>query len=104
VARFRLTKSAQADVEGIGAYTRDQWNPAQAVRYLTGLDACFFRLAETPGLGRVYRQPYLRQEYVSHVVFFRRKYDGDIVVVRILHMRMLPELHLDPSRDDEIDE
>jgi plasmid stabilization system protein ParE len=81
------------------------WDDRQAVRYLTGLDAYFARLADMPVLGRPYRQPpYRWSRYVSHVVYFRRKDDGDIVVVRILGKRMSPELHLDPNRDDESDE
>jgi toxin ParE1/3/4 len=106
VPRFRLTKSAQADVEGIGEFTRQRWDDRQAVRYLTGLDACFGRLAEAPVPARPYRllPPYEWFRYVSHVIYFRRKEDGDIVVVRVLGKTMLPELHLDPSRDDEPEE
>jgi hypothetical protein len=37
-------------------------------------------------------------------VYFRRKDDGEIIVVRILHKRLLPELHFDPTRDDEEDD
>jgi hypothetical protein len=33
-------------------------------------------------------------------VYFRRDDDVDIVIVRILGKKMLPELHLDPTRDD----
>jgi toxin ParE1/3/4 len=104
VARFHLTNAARADVEGIGEYTRDRWDAAQAIRYLTGLDACFSRIAEGLGVGRVYRPPYSRLEYVSHVVFFRRETNGDAIIVRVLHERMLPELHLDPESDEEAEE
>jgi plasmid stabilization system protein ParE len=38
---------------------------------------------------------------VSHVVYFRRQDDGDIVVVRVLGKSMLAELHFRSSRDDE---
>ncbi len=106
MARFRLTKSAQADVEGIGEFTKERWDDRQAVRYLTALDACFSRLADLPVLGRPYRPlpPYEWFRYVSHVVYFRRRDDGDIVVVRILGKKMNPALHLDPSADDDFDE
>jgi plasmid stabilization system protein ParE len=106
VPGFRLTKSAQADVEDIGAFTQHRWDDRQAVRYLTGLDACFSRLADMPVLGRPYRPLPLYQwfRYVSHVVYFRRKDDGDIIIIRVLGKKMDPELNLAPSRDDEPDE
>lgn len=104
--RFRLTKTAQADVEGIGEFTQQRWDDRQAVRYLTGLDACFSRLADMPALGRPYRPlpSYEWFRYVSHVVYFRRKDDGNIVIVRILGKKMNPELHFDPTQDNEADE
>jgi hypothetical protein len=46
--------------------------------------------------GRVHhpRPEYLRTEQGKHVVFFRRDASGETLIVRILHERMLPELHL----------
>jgi plasmid stabilization system protein ParE len=54
-------------------------------------------------LGRAYAPipPYWRFEHASHVVFFRREDGGDVVIVRVLHERMLPELHLVEPEDDE---
>jgi toxin ParE1/3/4 len=43
---------------------------------------------------------YWRIEQGSHVVFFRRELNGDVVIVRVLHKRMLPELHLGKAEDD----
>lgn len=34
------------------------------------------------------------------MVFFRREPTGDVVIVRVLHQRMLPEIHL-ARNDDE---
>lgn len=103
-ARFRVRKKAKADLRGIGRYTRKRWDRDQSNRYLGELDACFHRLADMPALGRPYAPipPYLRYEQGSHVVFFRRELSGDVVIVRVLHERMLPELHL--SEKDELDE
>jgi len=104
VSGFRLSKRAQADVDGIGSYTRDRWNANQATRYLTALDTCFHRLAEGPLLyGRAcdnIRPGYRRAEEGSHVVFY--KLDGtSILVVRILHRSMLPKRYLKPADEDE---
>jgi toxin ParE1/3/4 len=104
VAVFRLSKTAQADFDGIGIYTRDRWNQDQATRYLTALDACFHRLAEGPMLhGRAcgdIRPGYRRAEQGSHVVFYKLDEAG-VLVVRILHRRMLPKRHLKPADEDE---
>ncbi len=56
-----------------------------------------------PALGRPFAPipTYLRLEQGSHVVFFHREPNGDVVIVRVLHKRMLPELHLDPSRENQ---
>lgn len=98
---FRLTKRAKADIKEIGAHTRDRWGAAQAVRYLAGLDACLERLAKPPFLGRAcdaIQAGYFRDECVSHVVFFKRPQSGVVLVVRILHERMVPTLHM---REDD---
>jgi toxin ParE1/3/4 len=90
-------------MDDIGAYTRDRWGPAQAVRYLTDLDACFSRVARDADLGRPYppRPRYRRIRQGKHVVFFLREPTGDVLIVRILHQRMLPERHLSESVEDE---
>jgi toxin ParE1/3/4 len=99
---FRLTKAAQADLRGIGRYTRKRWGRAQAHRYLGELDACFHQLAEKPNLGRAYSDlsPYWRILRGKHAVFYRVTDEALLVVVRVLHAQMLPELHLPGSEDD----
>jgi toxin ParE1/3/4 len=101
VARFRNTRAAGADLLSIGEYTLTNFGPLQYDEYMDGLQAHCQQLAEHSVLGRPYlRPPYQWSRYVSHVVYFRRDDQGDIVIVRILGKRMLPELHLDPERDD----
>jgi plasmid stabilization system protein ParE len=53
-------------------------------------------VATEVSLGRVHqpRPDYLRAEVDKHVVLFRRDEGGGTLIVRILHARMLPELHL----------
>lgn len=103
-ARFRVRKKAEADLHDIGRYTRERWGRDQSNRYLADLDAWFRELVSAPSLGRIYAPlpPYWRYRQGSHVVFFRREPNGDVVIVRILHVRMQPELHLskkDASRE-----
>jgi toxin ParE1/3/4 len=97
VARFRLTLRAEADLVDIADYTLRTWGEEQCARYLDKLEHCCQRLADEPILGRPCDaiQPGLRRrEQGKHVIFYRRSGE-DIVVVRILHASMLPELHLD---------
>ena len=100
-AHFRVRQKAKADLRGIGRYTRERWGRDQSNRYLAELDACFHQLVDMPALGRPFAPipTYLRLGQGSHVVFFRREPSGDVVIVRVLHKRMLPELHLDPSQE-----
>jgi toxin ParE1/3/4 len=96
VARFRLTLRAEADLSEISDYTLRTWGEAQCARYLDQLEQCCQRLADQPILGRpcdVIRPGLRRREQGKHVIFYRRSAE-DIMVLRILHERMLPELHL----------
>lgn len=97
MAGFRLTRRAEADLLDIADYTHQTWGEAQCARYLDQLEACCKRLAEQPLLGRPcdhIRPGLRRREQGKHIVFYRRDGD-DILVLRILHQRMLPDLHLD---------
>jgi toxin ParE1/3/4 len=96
LAEYRFTVRARADLLSIAVYTRSTWGDDQARKYLLELQACCQRLAEEPALGRVHqpRPQYSRIEQGKHVLFFRRTEEGDVVIVRILHGRMLPDLHL----------
>jgi toxin ParE1/3/4 len=91
---------AKEDLLGIGDYTVRTWSEAQAVRYLGSLEKCAEMLARNPALGRKcdwIRSGLFRFEKERHVIFYRKKRNG-ILVVRILHQSMLPEERL---RDDE---
>ena len=98
---MRYTRRAEADLDGIGAYTLDRWGIEQCIRYLDALERACERLAQDPKLGRVHlpRPRYSRFEQGKHVLFFRRQAD-EVVIVRILHERMLPELHLTGEADE----
>jgi toxin ParE1/3/4 len=104
VSGFRLSKSAQADIDGIGIYTRDRWDENQATHYLTSMDACFHRIAEHPLLlGRACDDilpGYGRAEQRSHVVFYKLDENG-LLIVRVLHRKMLPKRHLKLTDENE---
>ena len=93
MAAFHLSLLAEADLLSIGAYTIRTWGESQAVRYVDELETCCQKLADNPALGRScdYVRPGLRRmEQGKHVVFYRRQADGDILITRFLHAKMLP--------------
>jgi len=92
---FRLSHLAKADLDAIIGYTLRQWGEEQTVRYLDAIEACCRHLAENSSSGRrcdSIRSGLWRTEQGSHVIFFRRV-AGGILIVRILHQRMMPEMH-----------
>lgn len=96
MTQLRYTRRAESDLDSIAAYALEKWGLDQAERYLNALLACRESLAADLSRGRVHRPrpEYLRVEQGKHVVFFRREASGETLIVRILHERMLPELHL----------
>ena len=93
---YRLTRRAENDLFEIGEYTVRTWGTRQCASYIDGLESCCQRLADNPNLGRScesLRPGYWRMEQGKHVVFYQIDNDN-ILVIRILHVRMLPQLHL----------
>lgn len=95
MAKFRLSRRAEADLLSIGEFTLREWGISQAASYLGEIETCCQILADNPSLGRRcdYVRPGLRRhEHGKHVLFYRRDSDG-ILISRILHQRMLPDRH-----------
>jgi len=92
---FRLLRRARADLLDIAAFTADRWGDAQAERYLTGLYSGFQNIVDRPELRRPFVEipPYFRALVGKHAVY-RVAPDGVVLIVRVLHAAMLPELHL----------
>lgn len=95
---FRLLRRARTDLLDIAAYTADRWGDAQAERYLTGLYSGFQTIVDPPDRRRPFAEipPYFRALVGKHAVFYRiaSPSDGEVLIVRVLHVAMLPELHL----------
>jgi toxin ParE1/3/4 len=98
---YRLLRRARTDLLDIARYTAERWDERQAEGYITDLFAAFQQLVECPELRRQYRPipPYLRALAGSHAIFYRVADDGDLLIVRVLHAAMLPELHLDETEE-----
>jgi len=75
--KYQLTDEAAKDVEGILTYSVNNFGLAQTEHYFEELKECIELLFP----------------YESHVIFYKRL-SSSILVVRILHERMDPKLHI----------
>jgi toxin ParE1/3/4 len=90
---YRFSRLARLDLMEIGDYTLDHWGADQAIRYIDGLENCFRLIAANLEIGRKcdrLRKGYRRLEHQKHVIFYRGD-KKDVLIVRILHQRVLPE-------------
>lgn len=93
---YRLTPAAQSDLSSIWDFTRDRWDMRQAEVYVIEIRDAIERIATDPDRGRScdeIRLGYRGYPVGSHLLFYIAR-DGVIDVVRILHQRMDPTLHL----------
>jgi toxin ParE1/3/4 len=96
VSVVRYSVEADQDLADIAEYTRTQWGDSQAAAYITLLErTCERIIPQNLGFARkaARRPKLLRWRCERHVIYFRRD-AGDIEIVRVLHERMLPTLHL----------
>jgi toxin ParE1/3/4 len=92
MAKMRFTRRAEADLDEISEYTRQNWSVVQERTYLAEIESCCIRLAASPLLGRAcdeVRPGLRRMEQGRHVIFYRPE-DAGILVVRVLHQSMVP--------------
>jgi toxin ParE1/3/4 len=96
VAAFRFSQRAEADLLGIAMHTLRAWGEAQAIRYLTELEACCQMLADNPELGGGcddIRPGLRRMESRKHVIFYRRESKGILVSVSCISACCPPASH-----------
>ena len=96
MAEYRLSPTAQRDLDGVFDYTVTHWGLPQAMRYADLIEAACADLAEAPqqaqGCANI-RPGYRRRAVEQHVIYFRPTSYG-IAVIRILHQRMDAARHL----------
>lgn len=93
---YRLTPAAQQDLSSIWDFTQERWGENQAEVYILEMKAAIERIAADPLRGRTcddIREGYRRYGIGSHLVFYIERADS-VDVIRILHQRMDPTLHL----------
>lgn len=91
MANFQLSKEAKNDLRSIAIFTENRWSKAQRNVYIKQLDEAFSMLAKNPKLGiscDYIRDSYRKFPQGSHIIFYKRTAESDILVVRILHKSM----------------
>ena len=90
--KYELTKKAKEDLNDIWNYTVDTWSEKQADKYYKELISAFRKIAAIPlRFGNDYSEILdgLRARHVGHhMVFYLRREDNTVLIVRILHERM----------------
>lgn len=87
IRQVKLRPRAEEDLDDIWAYTVDIWSEAQAVDYLSGMDAALKLLAEFPEMARLRQEftpPMRIHPYRKHLIIYVAE-DSFIDVVRVVH-------------------
>lgn len=93
---YRLSPAAQRDLSSIWDFSAEHWDVRQAETYLHEIGAAVRRIAENPERGRAcdgIREGYRRYGIGSHLISYVEGADS-VDVIRILHQRIDPTLHL----------
>lgn len=95
---YVLSRRADDDIKDIFLASLAAFGEIQTDKYMTELEHALALLASSPGIGSLFEHDrtgrhYRRHRHGSHAIYYRQR-DAGIFVVRILHVRMLPERHL----------
>ena len=98
MASYKLSKLGQLDVDGITEYTAVNFGERQAVVYYGQIHLAARTVANFPSLGRPYTTKkgatYQKYNVGEHALFYRPTETG-IFIVRVLHLMMDFDRHLD---------
>ena len=94
--KLRISGPAKLDLGRIGEYTRREWGAARKRKYLGQIKDGFKAVRDAPGIGarRDDIRTGLRVHPVQKHVIFYRETKSELVIVRVLHQSMNPELLL----------
>jgi len=93
---YRVTETADAQLQDIWRFTAKRWNPAQADSYLEQLERAVTAALETPALLRA--RPELGDDIFaipagSHIIYCVAEVDV-LAIVAVLHARQDPRRNL----------
>jgi toxin ParE1/3/4 len=116
MARFRLSRPAESDLAQVLTASAQRWGPDGMRRYAAPIAAAMRRAAAQPNAPATrdrselfpgLRSLHLRHVRVDdpknkvrqpmHVLYFRSISPNMVEIVRMLHDRMGPSRHIDPS-------
>ncbi len=107
-ARYRLSASANQQLDDIYCYTLATWGETQAEHYVHDLFACFEGIANGDVQGRLVQAEFgVTGRYArcgKHFVYWKMLEDGAIGIAEILHERMNIGDHLAGSETLNRDE
>lgn len=93
MTRYELSSQAKATIAEIYDYTRDQWGPKQADRYIDGLIGLFDRIVLKHVVWRPIPLEFGVQGFVwrheQHYVYWQQYEDGAVGITAILHVSMM---------------
>jgi toxin ParE1/3/4 len=95
--RHRLSRAATRDLSAIWDHADAHRGEVQADRHVGAIRAACEALANgsrQPRPADAVREGYMKHPVGSHMLSLRRNPDGTLLVVRILHQRMDPGMHV----------
>lgn len=93
---YRLTETADRQLQEVWRYSRDRWGAARADAYLAEIDDALAKAVKSPALLRSrpeLGEKILARKAVSHVAYGVVEND-EFVVIAVLHGRMDPRRHV----------
>ncbi len=93
MSQYELSPHAKAAIADIYDYTRDQWGPKQADRYIDGLIGFFDDIVRKQIVWRPIPTEFGVSGYVwryeQHFVYWQKYDDGAVGITAILHVSMM---------------
>ena len=89
---FQLLPSAERRVDEIYEYSFDHWGKEKAQAYVNGMFDCFAAIARGDRHSRQIPKEHgvkgFYARYHSHLIYWRRRPDGVVSIVTVLHQSM----------------
>ena len=88
---YRISKKAVEDLENIWTYTFQKWSIEQADRYYNLIINEFEFITGNFNAGKPMdhiRKGYRATIVKSHLIFYRKSWDNQVEIIRILHQKM----------------
>jgi toxin ParE1/3/4 len=91
MAQYELTNKAVEDLTNIWEYSIEKWSEQQADSYFNLIISSFQEIVNNPETGKNYdgiTNDLFGLKTEKHIVFYRKRINQPIEIIRILHERM----------------